>query len=78
MKTDGATSETLLVRCVLFAYVLCPSASGTEPLIMSLIAMVKHVIFRNKINFYTKIQTHFLFLAILAAGAAVYSDGLKI
>ena len=34
----------------------------------------KYVIFRNKINFYTKIQTHFLFLAILAAKAAVYSE----
>lgn len=29
MKTDGATSEILLVRCVLYAYVLRPSASGT-------------------------------------------------
>ena len=31
MKTDGATREILLVRCVLYAYVLCPSASGTGP-----------------------------------------------
>ena len=32
MKTDGATPEILLVRYVLYAYVLCPSASGTGPL----------------------------------------------
>ena len=31
MKTDGATPEILPVRCVLYVYVLCPSASGTGP-----------------------------------------------
>ena len=32
MDTDGVTPELLLVRCVLYAYVLRPSASGTGPL----------------------------------------------
>ena len=41
MKTDGATPEILLVRCVLFAYVLCPSASGTGPAAQKPFALMK-------------------------------------
>ena len=34
MKTNRANPETLVVRCIVFAYALCSSVSGTGPLVL--------------------------------------------
>ena len=67
MKTDEVNPEILLVRCVLLAYVFCPSASGTGTYIRSMFTF-----------FVLGTTRFFLTFCILFASASAVGLGLYV